>query len=56
MAARGRRERVGRRRRDHDLSRAIRGRALQAGFERSTGPAPLPAATSALARLMFTIN
>jgi len=29
---------------------------LQAGFERSTGPAPLPDATSALARLMFTIN
>jgi hypothetical protein len=29
---------------------------LQAGFERSVGPSPLPAATSALARLMFAIN
>jgi hypothetical protein len=29
---------------------------LQAGFERTTGPAPLPAATSALARLIFAIN
>jgi hypothetical protein len=29
---------------------------LQAAFERSSGPAPLPAATSALARITFAIN
>jgi hypothetical protein len=29
---------------------------VQAAFERGTGPAPLPAATSALARLTFAIN
>jgi hypothetical protein len=29
---------------------------LQAGFEHRTGPAPLPAATSALARLTFVID